>query len=221
MNCKEYQKYLTGKLTKREFLSHSQGCNECQESWAFEQMLNTEIDNFKTVIPSATLWSDVRVRLLKEKQAQVQSIFTSKIYNVLTNFTRRPQWRLGFAAVLTVAIIIGLVNIQGGSKERFLSQSAIAQVDKKEREYAQAIAELENIVALELTSIENDLTLLYRDKLETIDAQIAQCKEALEIHPYSAHIRRYLLAAYREKKETLQEVLQYTKNFNLEKNPIS
>jgi hypothetical protein len=50
--------------------------------------------------------------------------------------------------------------------------------------------------------------LLYRDRLETIDAQIARCQEALAENPSNAHIRRYLLAALQDKKETLRELAQ-------------
>jgi hypothetical protein len=53
------------------------------------------------------------------------------------------------------------------------------------------------------------MMLLYRDKLETIDAQIERCKEALALNPASAHIRRYLLAALQDKKGTLAELLSY------------
>ena len=52
-----------------------------------------------------------------------------------------------------------------------------------------------------------DFVFLYRTRLETIDAQIVQCREALALNPANAHIRRYLIAALKEKKDTLAEVL--------------
>jgi hypothetical protein len=53
-----------------------------------------------------------------------------------------------------------------------------------------------------------ELMLLYRDRLETIDDQIEQCREALSENPGNAHIRRYMLAALQDKKQTLKELLE-------------
>jgi predicted metal-dependent hydrolase len=52
-----------------------------------------------------------------------------------------------------------------------------------------------------------ELEFLYRERLEVIDAQIAKCREAVAANPANAHIRRYLMAALQDKKETLAEVL--------------
>jgi len=53
------------------------------------------------------------------------------------------------------------------------------------------------------------MMLLYREKLETIDAQIERCQEALAANPANAHIRRYLLAALQDKKAALADLLSY------------
>jgi hypothetical protein len=51
-----------------------------------------------------------------------------------------------------------------------------------------------------------ELMLLYRDRLETIDDQIDRCREALLENPANTHIRRYMLAALQDKKDTLTEL---------------
>jgi len=58
-----------------------------------------------------------------------------------------------------------------------------------------------------MAGLDLELDSLYRDRLGTIDAQIARCREALKSNPANAHIRRYLMAALRDKRETLTEVL--------------
>ena len=77
-----------------------------------------------------------------------------------------------------------------------------------EKEYEKAIAELEKLTIPLVANADTDLMLLYRDKLETIDIQIERCKEALKHNGADAHIRRYLLTAYQDKKETLIELLE-------------
>ena len=58
-----------------------------------------------------------------------------------------------------------------------------------------------------MARMDPSLMLLYRDKLETIETQIAYCKEALIDNPANAHIRRYLLIALQDKKKALQEII--------------
>ena len=55
---------------------------------------------------------------------------------------------------------------------------------------------------------DTDIYLLYRDKLEVIDSQLALYREGLKESPGNAHIRRYYLAALQDKKNTLKEILQ-------------
>jgi len=79
----------------------------------------------------------------------------------------------------------------------------------KEGEYIQAINELEKTARPKLAGMDLQMMSLYRDRLAAIDSQLERCKEALASNPANAHIRRYLLAALQDKKQTLAEVLGY------------
>ena len=70
----------------------------------------------------------------------------------------------------------------------------------------EAITELEETVKPVLKSIDVELALCYRDRLETIDEQINLCKKELKHNPANTHIRHYLLAALQDKKQTLIEL---------------
>jgi predicted O-linked N-acetylglucosamine transferase (SPINDLY family) len=124
------------------------------------------------------------------------------------------RWRLFptfAAAVLFLMIIsIGLYFLlsQKTGETRLLAEKALLKVEKKESAYLQAIVELEERVLPKMASLNLELMLLYRDRLETIDDQIIRCKEALGENPANAHIRRYLLAALQDKRETLSEILE-------------
>ncbi len=95
-----------------------------------------------------------------------------------------------------------------GQESGLLAGSALERVEKLEREYVQAIRELEKEATPHMAQLDMELMLLYRDRLETIDAQIERCQEALETNPANAHIRRYLLTALQDKKETLVEIVR-------------
>jgi hypothetical protein len=63
------------------------------------------------------------------------------------------------------------------------------------------------MAAPKIEAMDLQMVSLYRDKLAAIDSQIAKCREALNSNPANAHIRRYLLAALSDKRQTLTEIL--------------
>jgi hypothetical protein len=108
-----------------------------------------------------------------------------------------------------LGIYFGFKALSRPPSSGLLARQAMAKVEKIEREHMQAIEELEKKALPKMASLDLEMMLLYRDKLETIDAQIERCKEALASNPANAHIRRYLLAALQDKKGTLAELLSY------------
>jgi hypothetical protein len=88
-----------------------------------------------------------------------------------------------------------------------MAKKALARVEQKEQDYLKAIQDLEKQALPKMAGMDLKLVFLYRDRLETIDAQIKQCQEALALNPANAHIRRYLMMALIDKKETLAEIL--------------
>jgi hypothetical protein len=88
-----------------------------------------------------------------------------------------------------------------------MAEAALVRVEKEEQEYAAAIKELEVKVGPKLAEMDLSLMALYRDRLETIDAQIERCREAIAVNPWNAHVRRYMLAALRDKQDTLARIL--------------
>jgi hypothetical protein len=48
----------------------------------------------------------------------------------------------------------------------------------------------------------------YREKLSVLNDAIADLKSQAGINPANGHLRRQLLAMYREKQDTLEQVLE-------------
>jgi hypothetical protein len=93
------------------------------------------------------------------------------------------------------------------SSSGLLARRALARVELKEREYTEAIGALEKLAGPKIEAMDLQMMSLYRDKLAAIDAQIERCREALASNPANAHIRSYLLAALRDKRQTLAQAL--------------
>jgi hypothetical protein len=203
MSCDEYRKHELGEIGDSEFESHLQSCFACQKLLEQDARLLADAKSLRQPIVAPLLWAKIENSLRAEKQR----------HQYFWRDTLREQRHtiLRLAAVLVLVAGVGsyfLFKPESGAPN-LLTGSALKQVENKESEYEAAIAELERVAQPQLAKMDMELMLLYRDRLETIEAQIERCKEALATNPANVHIRRYLLAALQDKKETLRELLEY------------
>lgn len=202
MNCEFYQKHELGEIGESELSLHLAACSECQKLIEQDARILTLAQSLQKPVASPLLWAKIENTLRAEQQRE------HRHRHINWPEQKWTLWRI--AAVLLVGMGLGSYFMfkPKPSEPRLLAGAALQQVEKREREYAEAIAALEQTALPQMAKLDAELMLLYRDRLETIDAQIARCKEALAENPSNAHIRRYLLAALQDKKETLRELLQ-------------
>jgi tetratricopeptide (TPR) repeat protein len=202
MSCNGFEKFTCGEWTAQQFETHARSCEDCQHAFEKDGELLELAHSLKTEMSVPHLWA----RIEHELKIESPPIQASDNY----------KWLFRMAALIVLAVGLGFLIHFNGSIQRsaLLAESALKKVERQEQYYEQAIAELEKAVAPQLSRLDQELMLLYRDRLETIDEQISQCKEALATNPANAHIRRYLLAALQDKKETLKEIVNLTTNIS-------
>ena len=201
MICDEYRKRELGDLDEERFREHARQCSICQRLLRQDAELMSLAQSLKQPVHAPFLWARIEAGLRAEMERDQRRRLRSFFWN------RAALYRI--AAVLLVAAGLGGYAYFSPESEppRLFSRSALERVEKREQEYIQAIEELEREASVQISQMDLDLMLLYRDKIETIDAQIARCQEALRKNPANVHIRRYLLLALQDKKETLQEIV--------------
>ncbi len=196
MNCEKYEHYQKGKISQSVFDIHIKSCTYCQHEINSDKQLLAMAVSLDNHVSTPNLWPQIKDRI-ELNQSRIR-------------LSRFPNQLIKIAA----AIFIGISTIvffnykPDPNKESILSSSALLEVEQKESEYVRAISHLENVALDRMDNFDINLALLYRDKLETIDSQIERCKDALKTNPANTHIRRYLLAALNDKKETLREILR-------------
>lgn len=202
MNCNKYELYERGKLSTSAFDAHAAECPECQRLIAADTELLAIARSLKQPVAAPLLWDKIENQLRTEQQRRQR---------------KAPKvWRYGLriAAVLMLVFSAGyfLLPERTVPASGLLVNSALERVEAREQAFEHAISELEAVAQPKLSALDLDLQFLYRDKLETIDNQIFRCKKALGQNPANAHIRRYLLAALQDKKNTLKEVVSLGEN---------
>lgn len=205
MICRDLERYDQGKMDEAEFIRHAAGCRTCREALRLDKRVMSLSQSLRQPIDAPDLWNRIEDSLQKE---------ITGVESPAPEFrVKRGRWRIWrLAAVSAALIMVACIGIFIGLKIRtpssgLLSDKAFARVEQKEQEYLQAILNLEKIVLPQLGDLNLELNFLYRDRLETIDAQIQQLREALEFNTANVHMRRHLMMALQEKKDTLAEVL--------------
>ncbi len=213
MSCKELERYDRCEIDEAEFMRHAESCPVCRQALQLDEEVISLAKSLRQPVEAPHLWSRIEEVLRKEKDEEQRLVTKPQVEEKQKSrrfpFRWRFTWIVPVAAVLLVVfgivVYFGLKNPAPSSG--LLARKALARVEKKEREYRKAIQELEKQALPQMADLNLDFVFLYRTRLETIDAQIEQCREALALNPANAHIRRYLIAALQEKKETLAEIL--------------
>jgi hypothetical protein len=201
MSCPECEKYEKGELDETEFERHAASCPSCREILRQDAEIMLQAKELRRPVQAPGLWGRIEKSLEEESAKEGE-----RVPRLARLFRLAPAAALVLAAV-GAALYLGVRIRPASSPSGILSNSALARVEQTEKEYLKAIEALEKQAQPQLAGLDMELSFLYRDRLGTIDAQIRRCREALESNPANAHIRRYLIAALQDKKETLAEVL--------------
>jgi len=200
MSCQKFKQYNMGEIDDHTFEQHLKKCETCRAQVEADTRLMNLAKSLKKPVAAPDLWYRIEAQLQRDMQKQQSR----------HRYSQWMYWKpLRIAAVLVMIIGLGILyhEHQNQNPSSLLARTALEKVEKQEQAYEKAISELQQISRLQFSKLDIELQFLYKDRLETIDQQIAQCKDALATNPANAHIRKYLLIALKDKKETLREII--------------
>ena len=215
LNCTDRERiFLDGSADEWVALEqHAESCRECGEEVRAWKALSVAAKELREEPEDPQLWNRIGGSL-QEQMAQAKP--------------RRRVWRLfdfwadiplGWQAAVATALVLALA-VSGGylyvhrnprdinAGNELLKNSALAEVERTEREYTQAIEKLASSAKPQLDSPTSPLMASYREKLLLLDGAIGELRTQAGLNPSNAHLRYQLLAMYQQKQETLQEVLE-------------
>jgi hypothetical protein len=202
-----YEKYEMGEIEEQQFRQHLESCESCRQKKHHDNLLLEAARSLKEPASAPGLWERIESDLMAEQST------------IEPPDAGRFKWRfhpLIAAGIVLVAVAIGI--FLGIHMERhdsgLLSKSALNKVQQTELRYIAAISRLEAQAGDRMKSMDIELMLLYKDRLAVIDHQIKECQNALKQNTANSHIRRYMLAALQDKKDTLIELLRPQESLN-------
>lgn len=185
--------------------AHATGCAGCSEELAAWDAISAIAPSLRKPETSPELWRTIEARLLAEARRP-------------RLLARLERWQpLAMAATLVLAIAAGFQLAQRPDAEpevaraererRLLTEKVVAAVERSEAEYIASIEQLAVVASPLLEKSSSPLFGSYREKLQMLDAAIADCRAQIERNRFNAHLRGELLSIYREKQRTLQMLM--------------
>jgi hypothetical protein len=193
--------------------AHATACAACAEELRAWNKLSAAAGELRDYRENSALWSRIEASLAR--QAEQLSGHHSWWRN-LSFWREIPlawQMSLAGALMLVLAVAGGYVVVKRNQPSqvvdnRFLKDPALAEVERTEREYMKAIDKLAIEAKPQLDSNNSPLIASYQEKLVVLDSAIDELRLQAGQNPSNAHLRYQLLAMYRDKEATLQEILE-------------
>ena len=203
--CKELERAIAVPELMPDAREHAKTCAACRRQlWLWGEMSNVA-PGLREDWQSPDLWPRIQQALAAEQKAARR---------------RRFDWRLlgGIAAVLLVAVsVFVLTRSRPAPSTRqdsdFLTEQALEEVERSEAAYRASIDKLSRLAAPKLTASDNPHTVADREKLLVLDSEISEVRSTVEQNRFNTRLQTELAVLYREKQETLKEILQRAQKY--------
>ena len=193
--------------------AHLDGCAECRELLSDMQAIADTARGLEKVEPSAQVWkrieSSLRVPLNRRPLLQ------QRTHPPRSPFMAPPllRWAAATAFVLVFAAGIFYVGLRFGRSGRIpgagLPGYAVQKLEEAEIHYQRAVQALNEVLEAEENGFDPQILAVFRENLEIINASIQECKHAVRQFPDDFEARHFLLAAYKEKTDLLEEMITF------------
>jgi len=202
--CGDLERALANPDLMADAQLHMRDCAACRNEYRIWNEISTAAKQLHCEWDSPDLWPNIRKGL--EAQSQPPK--------------HRADWRLwaltaAAAAMVLLAVLrwpqtptdksVATANL---SAQDFLTDQALKEVEKNEAAYRHSIDELSRLAQPKLENpASSPLLASYREKLQMLDSAILETRSNIAQNRFNVRLQTDLADLYREKRQTLQEVL--------------
>jgi hypothetical protein len=193
--------------------AHAASCPLCGEEIRAWKALSVAAEELRDYSDSPSLWPRIERALAEEAKRKAERGQRWNWFSRLPRFSPGWQTALAGAFALMLAISGGWIYIHRpvapvDNDKSLLRSSALKEVESAETAYERAIDKLAAQARPQLENPATQLLANYHEKLLVLDSAIADLRAQAGLNPSNAQLRYQLLAVYREKQRTLEEVLE-------------
>jgi hypothetical protein len=222
MKCSEAHElmgdYLEGTLAPEDgdrLREHLESCGDCWELLEDFEDIARQARELPRIEPSDATWPAILRRVREARsEAALPAAPRRKWYEAVFGPGRMVY--AGAAALLILAVVGGIVfaprsagRLSGLSEaDRF----TLAKLEEAEKYYTLAIKALTEAVGAPGSGLDPQVASVFDRNLREIDASIQACQGAVKAAPGDVSARTYLLGAYKNKVDFLDNVIEFKKN---------
>jgi len=222
VECKDLERILQDERPEelRALEQHAATCPGCGEELRLWKQISEAAPSLRKTWESPELWPRIHQTLAEESQRK-----PAPARGAWWPAWAR-DWHFAVVTLLLVAITAGstyvlmrrlpgrdpgdrvVEKMKPAGEQRLLSEEALREVEQNETAYMASIDKLARLARPKVQQANTPLMLSYREKLMVLDAAINELRAQVEQNRFNAHLRRELLAMYREKQSTLEHLME-------------
>jgi hypothetical protein len=192
---------------------HGASCAVCGEELRSWKALSAAAKELRDYSDTPSLWPRIERALAAEASAKQQR--ANRWGWLSLGFGLSLGWQTAAAAALVLILTVSAgwiylhrTPLVGPGDQSLLKSPALAEVERAQAAYEEAIDKLAAEAKPELENPATPLQASYREKLLVLDSAINDLRAQAGMNPSNAHLRQQLLAMYQEKQQTLQDILE-------------
>lgn len=197
--------------------AHAAGCGSCRGGLALWKEIPAAGASLHRAWPSPGLFARIERAIANETNATATPAPEEK---------RAPsqpgRFRWVPAAALAALVIVSTIGLnvfrnnagreplvrRETARQPLLTEEALDQVEGAEMNYLKSIENLSRVARPRIERPGSPLLVSYREKLLLLDSAIAECRNEIRRNQFNTNLRSQLLAMYREKQRTLQQLVE-------------
>ena len=207
--CGDLERAFANPDLMTEARTHLQHCAACRNEYRIWKEISTTAKQLHHEWDSPDLWLRIRRSIEQERPLRKR------------RWAQWQAWTLAAAAAIVVALaVLGwpqLTSLKApansaqpttASERDFLTEQALRNVEKNEAAYRHSIEELSRLAQPRLESqTVSPLLASYRERLLMLDSAIQDTRSNVTQNRFNVRLQRELADLYRDKQQTLQEIL--------------
>ncbi len=206
----EYMDGALGPVREAKLKAHLESCRDCRELAGDFAAIVRGAKGLLSLEPSSAVWPRIAAGV-KDSLQEAPALAREK-RSWLGSFWSLAGLRYAAAAALILVVVGGLVIWQkpwstaGPSKDSSI-EFTLAKLQEAQSYYEKAIQALNAAVRSQEGGMDPRLAEVFNRNLTAMDETIQSCRQIVRQDPDNLTARAYLLTAYREKVNFLEEIM--------------
>jgi hypothetical protein len=203
---------------------HAGVCPACADALRRWEEISRAASTLRREWDSPALWPRIAGALAREQAASAGR--PRRFFSRLRGLSG-PRWQTAAAALGLIALAMlftrvltrgpqpdaALVNAPDPeAHRRLLTEQALREIEIREAAYVHSIEVLSRLAEPRVQAPSTPLMAAYREKLLLLDQAIGDCRAEIESNRFNANLRTELIAIYKDKQGTLEDIMRIRQN---------